>query len=55
MKEYLLTVGITLALKTVIDLGVKYSKSTENTVDDLIFRNLQLTFNKISKFLTKKK
>jgi len=39
--EYLLVVGITWGVRTLADLGVKYSKRTENTVDDLIFGNLK--------------
>ncbi len=43
--EYLLIVGITWAVRSAADLGVKYSKRTENTVDDVIFSNLKKIIN----------
>lgn len=48
MKEYLITIAITWAIKTALDYGVKKSKSTKNTIDDLIFKNAQEIFNKLN-------
>lgn len=39
--EYLVVIGITWGVRTIADLGVKHSKKTENTVDDIIFTNLK--------------
>lgn len=41
MKEYLIIFLCTWVFKTIVDIGIKYSKTTENTFDDLIFKNLK--------------
>ena len=48
MKEYIIAAILTWLLKTLIDLGVKYSKRTENTIDDLIFNFLKQIFTSIN-------
>ena len=55
MKEYLIVMALTWVSKTLIDLGVKYSKTTKNTVDDVIFDNLKGLSNSITNFIKKKK
>ena len=55
MKEYLIVMALTWATKTIIDLGVKYSKSTKNTIDDVIFDNLKDLSNSITNFIKNKK
>ena len=48
MKEYLLVIIITWVVRSIADLGVKYSKTTENTIDDILFNNFKKlidTFN----------
>ena len=39
--EYLLVIGVSWAVRTIADIGVKHSKRTENTVDDVIFNNFK--------------
>jgi len=51
VEEYLLIIVITWGVRTLADLGVRYSKRTENTVDDVIFSN----FKKVANFLNFKK
>ncbi len=59
MKEIinnpLFLIILTWILKTLIDLGVKYSKNTENTLDDFIFNKLKEFLNLITNIKTKKK
>jgi hypothetical protein len=55
MKEYLIVIGITWLSKTLIDLGIKYSKTTKNTIDDVIFDNLKGLLNSITNIKKKKK
>ena len=48
MKEYIIAIVLTWLFKTLIDLGVKYSKTTKNTIDDVIFENLKDLLNSIN-------
>lgn len=55
MKEYIIVIVLTWLFKTLIDLGVRYSKTTKNTIDDVIFDNLKDLLNSITNIKKKKK
>ena len=56
MKEYVIIAVLTWVFKTFIDWGVKKSKSTKNTIDDIIFGNANDLLNTITNlFKTRKK
>lgn len=55
MKEYIIAIVLTWLFKTLIDLGVKYSKSTKNTIDDFVFEKLKDLLNSITNIKKKKK
>lgn len=52
MKEIinnpLFLIILTWFLKTLVDLGIKYSKTTENTIDDFVFCKLKEIINLLS-------
>jgi len=56
MKDYLYIILpiLTWILKALIDLGVKHSKTTENTIDNFIFNKLRELFNIIIHLKKKK-
>lgn len=54
MKEEIIYIAATWAVKSLIDFGVKKSKSTENTVDDFIFMKLKILSDSIFGLFKKK-
>ena len=55
MKEYIIIAILTWIVKTLIDLGVKHSKHTKNTIDDVIFDNLNNLLQVITNIFKNKK
>lgn len=55
MKEEIIFIIGTWLVKSIIDFGVKKSKSTKNTVDDFIFDKLQILYNSIFGLFKKRK
>lgn len=55
MKEYIIIMILTWLFKSLIDLGIKYSQTTENTIDDFIFSKLKELINILSNIKTRKK
>ena len=53
--EYLLIIGCTMAVRTLADMGVKYSKHTKNTVDDVVAEFIKGTIDKITGVVKLKK
>jgi hypothetical protein len=54
MKEELIIIVATWLARTLIDLGVKYSKTTENTIDDYLFNRLNSLVSPLKNMFKKK-